>query len=53
MELNKMAEQKKEIFSSITSLIKKLDELKMSEQIKKEKKKKREKIKKTESLPYI
>ena len=51
MELNKMAEEKKEIFSSITSLRKQLDELKISEQIKKEKKKKREKIKKTESLP--
>ncbi len=53
IELSKMAEEKKEIFSSITSLRKQLDELKLSEKIKKEKKKKREKIKKTESLPNI
>ena len=53
IELSKMAEEKKEIFSSITSLRKQLDELKLSEKIKKDKKKKREKIKKTESLPNI
>ena len=52
-ELSKMAEEKKEIFLSITSLRKQLNELKLSEKSKKEKKKKREKIKKTESLPNI
>ena len=53
LELSKMAEEKKEIYSSITSLKKQLDELKLLEKLKKEKKKKREKIKKTESLPNI
>ena len=53
LELSKMAEEKKEIFSSITSLRKQLDELKLSEKLKTDKKKKREKIRKTESLPNI
>ena len=53
LEISKMTEENKEIFSSITSLRKQLDELKLSEKLKKDKKKKREKIKKTESLPNI
>ena len=53
LELSKMAEEKKEIFSSITSLEKQLDELKSSQKLKKDKKKKREKIKNSESLPNI
>ena len=53
LELSKMAEEKKEIFSSIKSLRKQLDELKLSEKLKTDKKKKREKIRKTESLPNI
>jgi hypothetical protein len=52
-ELSKMAEEKKEIFSSISSLEKQLDELKLSQKLKKDKKKKREKIKNSESLPNI
>ena len=47
-----MASEKEEIFNSIKSLRKQLDELKLNEKIKKEKKKK-QKIEKNESLPNI
>ena len=53
LELIKMSEEKKEIYSSINSLRKQMDEIKLSEKLKKEKKKKREKIKNSESLPNI
>ena len=52
LELNKMASEKEEIFNSIKSLRKQLDELKLNEKIKKEKKSK-QKIGKNESLPNI
>ena len=52
LELIKMASEKEEIFNSIKSLRKQLDELKLNEKIKKEKKKK-QKIEKNESLPNI
>ena len=49
LELNRMASEKEEIFNSIKSLRKQLDELKLNEQLKKEKRKK-QKIGKNESL---
>ena len=52
LELNKMASEKEEIFNSIKSLRKQLDELKLNEKIKKEKKRK-QRIEKNESLPSI
>ena len=52
LELSKMASEKEEIFNSIKSLRKQLDELKLNEKIKKEKKKK-QRIDKNESLPSI
>ena len=52
LELIKMASEKEEIFNSIKSLRKQLDELKLNEKIKKEKKRK-QKIEKNESLPNI
>ena len=52
LELSKMASEKEEIFNSIKSLRKQLDELKLNEKIKKEKKKK-QRIEKNESLPSI
>ena len=52
LELNRMASEKEEIFNSIKSLRKQLDELKLNEQLKKEKRKK-QKIGKNESLPNI
>ncbi len=52
LELSKMASEKEEIFNSIKSLRKQLDELKLNEKIKKEKKKK-QRTEKNESLPSI
>ena len=52
LELIKMTSEKEEIFNSIKSLKKQLDDLKMNEKLKKEKKKK-QKIEKDESLPNI
>ena len=52
LELIKMTSEKEEIFNSIKSLRKQLDELKLNEKIKKEKKRK-QKIEKNESLPNI
>ena len=52
LELSKMASEKEEIFDSIKSLRKQLDELKLNEKIKKEKKKK-QRTEKNESLPSI
>jgi len=49
----KVKEEKEEIYSIITSLRKRIDEIKLNEKLKKEKKNKREKIKKNESLPNI
>jgi len=53
LKLIKVEEEKEEIYSTITSLRKQIDEIKLNEKLKKEKKNKREKIKKTESLPNI
>ena len=52
LELIKMTSEKEEIFNSIKSLKKQLDDLKLNEKLKKEKKKK-QKIEKNESLPNI
>ena len=48
-----MEEEKVEIYSTITSLRKQIDEIKLNEKLKKEKKNRREKIKKSQSLPNI
>ena len=53
LKLIKVEEEKEEIYSTITSLRKQIDEIKLNEKLKKEKKNRREKIKKTESLPNI
>ena len=52
LEISKMASEKEEIFNSIKSLRKQLDELKLNEKIKREKKRK-QRIGKNESLPNI